>query len=242
MNINLFNGDCIEIIKSNDFQQLIENKKVCVVTDPPFNIGYHYKSYKDNKKDDEYFEWLCSIIQSISNAYVIIHYPETLYKISNKLNITPVKVVSWVYNSNTAKQHRDIAFFNIKPNFNMVKQPYKNPNDKRIKERIVRGIRGGRLYDWWNINQVKNVSKKDNSHPCVMPLKVMENIIGILPNDYVIVDPFMGSGTTGIACKNLNRDFIGIEIDTEYYEIAKKRIEESNNKESINETSTSINR
>lgn len=58
-----------------------------------------------------------------------------------------------------------------------------------------------------------------------MPLKVMENIIGILPNDYVIVDPFMGSGTTGIACKNLNRDFIGIEIDTEYYEIAKKRIE-----------------
>ena len=120
---------------------------------------------------------------------------------------------------------RDIAFFNIKPNFNMVKQPYKNPNDKRIKERIARGIGGGRLYDWWNVNQVKNVSKKDNSHPCVMPLKVMENIIGILPNDYVIVDPFMGSGTTGIACKNLNRDFIGVEIDTESYEIAKKRIE-----------------
>ena len=241
MNINLFNGDCMEIIKSNDFLQLIENKKVCVVTDPPFNIGYHYKSYKDNKKDNEYFEWLSSIIQSISNSYVIIHYPEALYKISNKLNVTPVKVVSWVYNSNTAKQHRDIAFFNIKPNFNMVKQPYKNPNDKRIKERISRGIRGGRLYDWWIINQVKNVSKKDNSHPCVMPLKVMENIIGILPNDYVIVDPFMGSGTTGIACKHLNRDFIGIEIDTEYYEIAKKRIEESNNKESINETGTDIN-
>ena len=224
MNINLFNGDCVEIIKSNDFMQLIENKKVCIITDPPFNISYHYKSYKDNKKDNEYIEWLCSIIQSISNAYVIIHYPEALYKIASKLNINPVKVVSWVYNSNTAKQHRDIAFFNIKPNFNMVKQPYKNPNDKRIRERIEKGIIGGRLYDWWNVNQVKNVSKKDNSHPCVMPLKVMENIIGILPNDYVIVDPFMGSGTTGIACKNLNRDFIGIEIDAEYYEIAKKRI------------------
>ena len=57
MNINLFNGDCIEIIKSNDFIQLIENKKVCVVTDPPFNISYHYKSYKDNKKENEYYEW-----------------------------------------------------------------------------------------------------------------------------------------------------------------------------------------
>ena len=57
-----------------------------------------------------------------------------------------------------------------------------------------------------------------------MPLRVMENIVGILPNDYLIVDPFMGTGTTGLACKNLNRDFIGIEIDKEYFEIAEKRI------------------
>ena len=82
----------------------------------------------------------------------------------------------------------------------------------------------GALYDWWNINQVKNVSKKGISHPCVMPLKVMENIIGILPKDYLILDPFMGTGTTGIACKNLGRDFIGIEIDKNYYEIAKERL------------------
>lgn len=52
-----------------------------------------------------------------------------------------------------------------------------------------------------------------------MPLKVMENVIGILPDDCIIVDPFMGSGTTGIAVKTMNerqgvnRSFIGIEID-----------------------------
>ena len=83
---------------------------------------------------------------------------------------------------------------------------------------------GGRLYDWWNINQVKNVSKQKTKHPCQMPLKVMENIIGILPEDATIIDPFMGSGTTGVACKNLNRNFIGIEIDEEYFNIAKNRI------------------
>ena len=55
----------------------------------------------------------------------------------------------------------------------------------------------------------------------------MRNIIGILPSDYTIIDPFMGSGTTGIACKQLNRNFIGIEIDKDYFEIAKKRIEET---------------
>ncbi len=226
--IKLYNGDCIKIINESEFTKTIKDRKVCVVTDPPFNIKYHYNTYKDNKKEDEYIKWLCEIFKSISDSYVIIHYPETLYKIAYNLEIFPNKVVSWVYNSNTAKQHRDIAFFNIKPNFNLVKQPYKNPNDKRIKERMKRGIMGGRLYDWWNINQVKNVSKKDINHPCVMPDKVMENVIGIIPNDYLIVDPFMGSGTTGIACKKLKRDFIGIELDNEYYNLAKNRIENLN--------------
>jgi site-specific DNA-methyltransferase (adenine-specific) len=57
-----------------------------------------------------------------------------------------------------------------------------------------------------------------------MPLEVMKNIIGILPEDYIIFDPFMGSGTTGLACKELNRDFIGSEIDEEYFDISNKRI------------------
>lgn len=60
-----------------------------------------------------------------------------------------------------------------------------------------------------------------------MPLEVMKNIIGILPKDAIIVDPFMGSGTTGVACKELGRDFIGIEIDKQYFDIANERIEEA---------------
>ena len=134
-------------------------------------------------------------------------------------------MVSWIYNSNTAKQHRDIAFYNIKPNFNNVRQPYKNLNDKRIQERIKNGCLGAKLYDWWNINQIKNVSKEKTEHPCQMPIEVMSNIIGILPDDYTIVDPFLGSGTTGVACKIHNRKFIGIEIDESYFNIAKTRIE-----------------
>ena len=65
-----------------------------------------------------------------------------------------------------------------------------------------------------------------------MPLEVMKRIIGILPTDAIIIDPFMGSGTTGVAVlvmneeQKANRKFIGIEVDNKYYEIAKKRIEE----------------
>lgn len=223
--IKLFNNDCLELMQSQTFLDLIKNKKVCIVTDPPFNIGYHYNNYKDNLDEDEYYNFLDCLFSMYRFPFVIIHYPEALYKISFQVGVFPEKVVSWVYNSNTAKQHRDIAFFGIKPNFNQVKQPYKNPNDKRIKERMNNGSGGGRLYDWWNINQVKNVSKKGINHPCVMPLKVMENVIGILPKDYVIFDPFMGSGTTGIACKELNYDFIGCEVDEDYFNIAIDRIE-----------------
>ena len=124
------------------------------------------------------------------------------------------------------KQHRVIGFFNVSPDFSKVEQPYKNPNDKRIQKKINAG-KQSRLYDWWKISQVKNISKDKTEHPCQMPIKVMENIIGILPEYYTIVDPFMGSGTTGVACKNLNRNFIGIEKDKKYFLIAKERIKSS---------------
>ena len=57
-----------------------------------------------------------------------------------------------------------------------------------------------------------------------MPLEVMKNIVGILPRDSTIVDPFMGSGTTGVACVETGLDFIGIEMDSQYFEIAKNRL------------------
>lgn len=57
-----------------------------------------------------------------------------------------------------------------------------------------------------------------------MPLEVMKNIISTLPEESIVFDPFMGSGTTALACIELGYDFIGCEIDTEYYEVAKARI------------------
>ncbi len=227
-NFNIYNADSQlilpEILLNADIN------KVIIVTDPPFNIGYHYNTYKDNLSEDKYFEVLGNILENKKS--VIIHYPEQLYKLSYKLGYFPEKIISWVYNSNTARQHRDIAFFRVIPNMKQVIQPYKNLNDKRIKERIARGHKGAKLYDWWEINQVKNVSKEKTKHPCQMPLEVMKRIIGILPYDSIIIDPFMGSGTTGVAVKEMNKEqnvlrkFIGIEIDTEYYKISLDRLAE----------------
>lgn len=222
----LYEGDCQLLLPH--ILEKIERSKVIFVSDPPFNINYHYNTYKDKLDENEYYEVLESIFGE--DKCVLIHYPEQLYKFSFQIGKFPEKVISWVYNSNTGKQHRDIAFFDIKPDMKKVRQPYKNLNDKRIKERIARGCKGAKLYDWWNINQVKNVSKEKTNHPCQMPLEVMKNIVGILPDDCLIIDPFMGSGTTGVAVmemnkeQHVNREFIGIEMDEEYFKIAKDRL------------------
>lgn len=220
MNIKTINGNCLQELKKLN----LDFEKVIFVSDPPFNIGYHYNTYKDRMKEKEYYDFLKNVFGT--NKQVIIHYPESLYKHAFNIGLIPEKVVSWVYNSNTAKQHRDIAFFGVKPDFRKVGQPYKNPTDKRIAKRIAEGKKA-RLYDWWNINQVKNVSKEKTEHPCQMPYEVMKRIVGILPEDYTIIDPFLGSGTTALACIEFNRNFIGIEMDGEYFEISNKRIKDA---------------
>jgi len=222
--LELILGDALEELPKIKARE----KKFVIVTDPPFNVGYHYNSYKDNMDSEEYYEMLASIFQH--SPFVVIHYPEEIYKIAFQIGEFPDKVVSWVYNSNTPKQHRDIAFFGIKPDFKQYGQPYKNLKDKRIMQRIADG-KTARLYDWWEINQVKNVSKEKTNHPCQMPLEVMRRIVGILPSDYIIIDPFMGSGTTALACKELNRNFIGIEMDAKYHAIAQQRVAMDDEKE-----------
>lgn len=217
--VKLINGNCLETLEN-----VGGGTNYCIVTDPPFNIGYHYRTYKDKLRENEYFDMLASVFGKLGCPFVVIHYPESLYKIALRMNQSPSRVVSWVYNSNTARQHRDIAYFGISPDFSLVKQPYKNPTDKRVQKLIKQGKTGCNLYDWWNINQVKNVSREKTKHPCQMPLEVMEKVIGIIPDDYTIIDPFMGSGTTGVACKSLGRNFIGVEIDEEYFKIAQGRI------------------
>jgi DNA modification methylase len=68
-------------------------------------------------------------------------------------------------------------------------------------------------------------SKVKNNHPTVKPVELMEYLINMVtPKGGAVLDPFMGSGTTGVASKNLSREFIGIELDPEYYKIAESRI------------------
>lgn len=83
-------------------------------------------------------------------------------------------------------------------------------------------------------NLIKFNRDKDKLHPTQKPVSLCEYLIQTYTNEGdVVLDNCMGSGTTGIACLNTNRKFIGIELDNTYFEIAKKRIEEVNIKSKI---------
>jgi len=96
--------------------------------------------------------------------------------------------------------------------------PVKSDSGNYGKERNIGSV--------WEHCKISSHHKEGTKHPTQKPIKFLERFVETYSNEKdLILDPFMGSGTTGVACKNLNRDFIGIELDKEYFEIAKKRIE-----------------
>lgn len=223
-----------EII-NKDFRQELGSieEDVIIVTDPPYNIGFEYNQYQDDLSYDDYIE-LIGHFKGMRTA--IIHYPEETMRYFVPALGVPDEVNVWAYNSNLpGRQSRLINYYNLKPDYTKVLQPFKNPNDKRIKERIERGIKGARSYDWFSdIQLVKNVSKSEYHHPCPVPVELMERIIKLISNEGdLIVDPFSGIGTTGVACVNTNRRFIGYEVDPLYANTAKERIADALTKKNL---------
>jgi site-specific DNA-methyltransferase (adenine-specific) len=91
---------------------------------------------------------------------------------------------------------------------------------------IPRTDTGGASRFFYCAKASKKERGEGNTHPTIKPLKLMEYLCTLTktPTGGVVLDPFMGSGTTGLACRNTKRKFIGIEIDKEYFKIAKRRL------------------
>lgn len=219
--IDLRCGDCLELMKD-----IPDNSIDIVVTDPPYLIKYK-TNYRKNKKhefcteikNDDNF---CMISKYIKECYRIMKTNTSIYIFCNSSHIDFFKseiekngfkiknIIVWVKNNWTAgdlkaqyaKQYEFII--------------YANKGRKYIN--------GKRISDIWFFDRI---SGKRQVHQNQKPTDLLEQILekSSTENDFVF-DGFMGSGSTGVACKHLNRNFIGIELDKKYFEIAKKRIEE----------------
>jgi len=236
--ITIYHGDAREILPT-----LEPGSVDLVLTDPPYNMGYAYASYRDKMDDAEYFQWQLETLEDVERVlkdnggnYVYLNYPEFAARLwaaaCEVSGLRPFEWVTWVYNTHTGgkplrKGSRAwLWFVKGQPCFNAdaFQGEYRNPTDRRVAQLIEDG-RKPVGYDWWLFEQIKNVSQEKTDHPCQLPVEMVSRWIrGVSPDGGLVVDPFLGSGTTLCAAKNLGRNAIGIEIDEGYCEIAAKRM------------------
>lgn len=197
-NATLYLGDCRDVLPTL-------GKMDAVVTDPPFGMSFrsNYRIVKHadiaNDDNEEMLRFACSIKASHS-TYIFCRW--------NNLQTVPEpkSFITWVKNNwsmgdlehEHARQSEAILFY-PGPSHSF---PSYRPTD------VISAPRSG-----------------NENHPTEKPVMLMQAIIGW--TDGTVVDPFMGSGTTGVACGKSSRSFIGIEIHEPYFDIACRRIEQA---------------
>ena len=201
-----------------------------ILTDPPYNIsrknnfhtlkGRHGMDYGEWDKDFDVIGWINLAASKLKKGGSIVCFNsfENIGKIANEYrnnNIDVKCLLRWEKTNPFPRNVNRLFVNNI--------------------ELALWGVKG----KGWIFNKPKNIpyhtgkfispivmGKEKTKHPTQKSEKIISEIMLILSDENnLILDPFMGSGTTGAVAKKLNRKFIGIELDKEYFEIAKKRIE-----------------
>ena len=201
--IKIICGDCLEVMK-----QIPDNSVDLVLTDPPYCIGLEkmnlgYSITKHHNRDWDKQEFSKEMLKEIMR----VSKKQIIFGANNFSDILPKSRCWLIWDKRLTDKNRDdysdceIAWTNF---------------DK--PSRIFRCLWHGFLAD-------KEISEKNRVHPTQKPLKLFKEILTMFSNkDMLILDCFLGSGTTAVACKQLGRKCIGIEISKEYCDIAKKRL------------------
>ena len=215
--------DCIEGIK-----QLPDKSVDLVVTDPPYLIksmnGGGFIKNRPYKKDLDN-----DLIKGFSESIL-----DELCRVMKKINIyiwCSKEQIAWLlsYFQNKGANIDLLTWHKTNPT------PACNNNYLPDTEYIVFAReKGVKIYGTYQtkkkyyITPINSKDKKLYNHPTVKPLEIIQNfIINSSLEGEIVLDPFIGSGTTAVACINTNRNYIGFEIDERYYKIAEKRINDS---------------
>ena len=223
----IIHDDCIDVL-----QQLPDKSIDCIITDPPYEINYQ------NNPWDKFFDLEralkeCSriikdngniiIFQGWSNVCKTKMMMDKYWKIQNWIIWDRIKGRGAKYNFTSTREYILWYCNGNNPTFN---KTYSNIKKKTGGLGLKNGQENRSLSNvWYDISPIVPWSKERVNHPTQKPVQLMERIVKIFSNESdTILDFCMGSGSTGVACKNLNRYFIGIEVREDYYKIAKERI------------------
>jgi len=229
--INLMQGDCLERMK-----EIKDGSVDMVLTDPPY--GTTACKWDSIIPFEPMWEQLKRIIKTNGAVVMTASQPFTSVLITS--NLKEYKY-NWVWHKRTSanvgaarfqplKTHEDIVVFGgkYKPQMTTGKMRMKGGKAKN-------GQANGSLppvyyeSDQYYPVSILDVKTERGLHPTQKPVALMEYLIKTYTNEgETVLDFTMGSGSTGVAAKNLNRNFIGIELSSEYFNIAKERINNKN--------------
>ncbi len=214
--ITLYNEDCLNILKD------IKDKSINLIAcDPPYGVRDSAKAKEDGSSvwdDREHF------LKTID-----IWLNECLRVSKTVIWFCAGKMLPYILKGREDVFHR-ILFWN-KPDGSQFAGAMHSNIWYSIEPILVFGeipkTDKKKRYGFANFSY-RTVPHKTFGHPTCKPLELMKDLVYFYSNEGDLVcDPFLGSGTTGVACKELNRNFLGIELDKTYFEIAVKRIKEA---------------
>lgn len=213
--------------------------------DPDYNVGVSYDGRAFTSSWDEYVDWYIGlakecmrVLRTDGNLFFINYPKQNAYLRVKYLDDSAYSVHDyvWVYNTNIGHSprrfttaHRSILHATKSKHNRFYKervaQPYKNPTDPRIKQRLKNGHKGRMPYSWLNFNLVKNVSRQKTSHPCQIPDELSELLLKscALPGDTVFV-LFGGSGSEVVQANNLGLTWLTCELQPRYCEMIASRL------------------
>lgn len=231
----LYLGDCLEILPTL-------GKVDAVVTSPPYNTlpssakatGLHAErksgrnlwmekaasGYADQKPEQEYQQWLNAILMACAERCLGLIWVNHKIRYRDGVAIHPVRMIPMPIYAEVIWNRGGSMALNCKrfaPSHEGI-WAFGEPHYWNDINNTLMSV--------WNVPQAQRDA--GNDHPCPYPENIIWPVIeSSCPPKGTILDPFMGSGTTGVACAKLGRKFIGIEIEPKYFDISCRRIDDA---------------
>ena len=203
--LKIYMGDCLEILP-------LLPKVDLVVTDPPYGIGFEYDGYEDTRENLRHLiSNLIPMALSMANRVAVMPGITQVYEYPEP---TWIMACTW----NTTGSFGKYGYSQWFPIIVYGEDLKGFGNVNGLTKTDCYKINGG--------GGVGFMRSGDSEHTCPKPLNVIKWVVQRLSEqENLLLDPFLGSGTTLVACKELNRNGIGIEINEKYCKIAKKRLQ-----------------
>jgi adenine-specific DNA-methyltransferase len=245
--INLMQGDCLELMKD-----IPDGSVDLTVTSPPYNIGKEYESsvsmgdyigwqrevITEAARLTRLGGSVCWQVGNYVEGGAVYPLDCLLFSIFLEAGLIPRNRIVWTFGhglhckNRYSGRHETVLWFSkgdAEFNLDPVRVPQKYPAKRHYKGPKTGQLSGNPLGknpgDVWDIPNVKHNHPEKTAHPCQFPEALIDRLLlSVTRPGGITMDPFMGSGTVGACAARLGRNFIGIEQDAGYFEIARKRI------------------